>query len=457
MKELEPRIVTPPPGPKARAIIDEDRAHTSPSYIKEYPLVVDHGEGPWIYDVDGNRFLDFMAGIAVASTGHAHPAVVRAIREAAGKFLHICGTDFYYETFSKLCARLAAYLPEMGPKKVFLTNSGAEAIEGALKLVRYHTRRQYVFAFKGGFHGRTFGAISLNSSKVGQRAFFGPLVPGVIHLPYAYPYRCPNGRDAGECERACDCASVIEREWFVHHVDPREVAAIFIEPILGEGGYVMPPKKFLEDLRAVCDRHGILLVFDEVQTGIGRTGSMFAAEHFGVMPDVVVSAKGLGSGMPIGAIIAKERVMSWPRGSHGSTYGGNPVCCAAALATLDVVDGLLDHVRTTGEVLRAGLVRLSERHPVIGDVRGVGLMVGAEFVDPHTRQPLGAYVGDLEQLAFSKGLLLLSCGRSTIRFAPPLVISPREIDLGLRILDACLVELDRKHHTEKAPPLDEKI
>nr|WP_281180843.1 acetyl ornithine aminotransferase family protein [Chondromyces crocatus] len=437
---LFPEVQVAPPGPRAREIIALDRQYASPSYIKEYPLVVDRGEGPWVYDVDGNRFLDFMAGIAVASTGHAHPHVVSAIKSAAERFLHICGTDFYYDSFAQICARLASYLPAMGPKKVFLTNSGTEAVEGALKLARHHTRRQYVVAFKGGFHGRTYGAISLNSSKVAQRAFFGPLLPGILHIPYANPYRSEGGGD-----EASHPARLLEKEYFVNHVDPREVAAIFVEPILGEGGYVVPPVGFLEELRRICDEHGILLVFDEVQSGIGRTGKMFAAEHFGVMPDILLSAKGIASGMPLGAIVAKESVMSWPRGSHGSTYGGNPVCCAAALATLDVVEGLLDQVRETGDYLQAGLRALKARHPVIGDVRGVGLMVGAEFVKPGTLEPASAYVGELEQLAFQKGVLLLSCGKSTIRFAPPLVVGKHEVDVLLGVLEACLVELDARH------------
>jgi 4-aminobutyrate aminotransferase len=428
---LEPSILVPPPGPKARAIVERDRRFSSPSYIKEYPLVVDRGEGPWIYDVDGNRFLDFMAGIAVASTGHAHPHVVKAIQESAARFLHICGTDFYYEAFAALCERLAGTLPAMGPKKVFLTNSGTEAIDGALKLVRAHTRRPYVVAFKGAFHGRTYGAISLNASKVGQRAFFGPLVPGVLHVPYP-------------TAQAPDVAGLLEADVFKSQVDPREVAAIFIEPILGEGGYVVPPAASLEGLRRLCDAHGIVLVFDEVQSGVGRTGSMFAAEHFGVMPDVFCVAKGLGSGMPIGAIVARESVMTWPRGSHGSTYGGNPVCCAAALATLDVIEPRLPQIRETGGHMLAALRGLQERHPVLADVRGVGLMIGVEFLDPKTRAPASAYVGALEQLAFAKGLLLLSCGASTIRFAPPLVVGRHEVDVGLRILEACLNELDAR-------------
>jgi 4-aminobutyrate aminotransferase len=438
--QLYPEIKVPPPGPKALAVIETDKKYTSPSYIKEYPLVVERGEGPWVYDVDGNRYLDYMAGIAVNSTGHAHPRVVQAIQDAAAKFLHICGTDFYYDSFARLCERLAGYLPGMGPKKVFLSNSGTEAVEGALKLVRYHTRRQYVIAFKGGFHGRTYGAISLNSSKVGQRAFFGPMVPGVIHIPYA-----------------SDVTKALEGDLFLNHVDPREIAAVFVEPILGEGGYVVPPKTFLEDLRRICDQHGMVLVFDEVQSGIGRTGHMFAAEHFGVMPDVVCTAKGIASGMPIGAIIAREKVMTWPRGSHGSTYGGNPVCCAAALATLDVIEELMPQVRRVGAAMLDGVRALQKKHPVIADVRGVGLMIGAEFLHPKTGAPAAEYVGELEQLAFRKGLLLLSCGKSTIRFAPPLVITEHEVEVGLRLLDECLGELDLKHGVRAGAPLDEKL
>jgi 4-aminobutyrate aminotransferase len=427
---MEPHIRVAPPGPNAQRIIEKDRKYSSPSYIKEYPLVVERGEGPWVYDVDGNRFLDFMAGIAVASTGHAHPAVVRAIKEAADKFLHICGTDFYYAGFSDLCERLATYLPAMGPKRVFLTNSGTEAIEGALKLVRAHTRRPYVVAFKGAFHGRTYGAISLNSSKVGQRAFFGPLLPGVLHLPYP-------------TSRAPDLAASLETDWFRSHVDPREIAAFFIEPILGEGGYVVPPRESLLGLRELCDRHGIALVFDEVQSGIGRTGEMFAAEHFGVMPDVLCLAKGIASGMPLGAIVAREGFMTWPRGSHGSTYGGNPLCCAAGLATLDLIEPLLPQIRATGSHLRAQLRKLREAHPILADVRGVGLMIGAEFLLPD-HQPASEYVAALEQLAFRKGLLLLSCGRSTIRFAPPLVIGAAEVDVAMHIFEDCLLELDER-------------
>lgn len=430
-----------PPGPRARAIIERDGRVASPSYIKEYPLVVDRANGVWVHDVDGNSYLDFMAGIAVVSTGHAHPMVVQAIQKASEKFLHICSTDFYYESFVALCEKLASYIPEMGAKKVFLTNSGTEAIDGAIKLVRYHTKRNQIIAFKGAFHGRTMGAISLNSSKANQRAFFGPLVSGVLHVPFSYPYRCAYGKEKQSCEILCECATRLETDWFGQHLDPREVAAIFVEPIQGEGGYIFPAPNFLKDLRRICDEHGIVLVFDECQSGVGRTGSMFAAEYFGVVPDVFLVAKGLGSGMPIGAIVAKQSVMTWPRGSHGSTFGGNPVCSAAALATLEIVEGLLWQVQDNGRHLIRGLSVLQEKYSVIGDVRGAGLMVGAEFVEPETRRPKREFVARLLQLAFSKGLLLLSCGQSVIRFAPPLIISKPEIDVGLEILDECLKEL----------------
>jgi 4-aminobutyrate aminotransferase len=426
--ELTPQIKVKPPGPRAQAIIDRDARVSSPSYIKEYPLVVERGEGPWIYDVDGNRFLDFMAGIAVASTGHSHPKVVQAIKDSADKFLHICATDFYYESFAAACEKLASYVPQMGKKRVFLSNSGTEAVEGAIKLVRHHTKRNSIIAFKGAFHGRTLGAVSLTSSKVKQRAHFGPLLPGITHVDYPNPYRGIAAPD-------------FEGDLFLRHVDPTEIAAIFVEPILGEGGYLTPPDGFLKKLRQICDQHGIMLVFDEIQCGIGRTGQMFAAELFGVAPDILLSAKGIASGMPLGAIIAKESVMTWPRASHGSTYGGNPVCCAAALATLEVVEGLLPHVRECGETLLAGLRTLQTKYPRIGDVRGMGYMIGVEFIEPGSKRPATEWVGKLEQLAFTKGLLLLSCGQSTIRLAPPLIVGKHEISICLRILEECFKEL----------------
>jgi 4-aminobutyrate aminotransferase len=432
-----PRIVTPPPGPAARAIVAQDEAWTSPSYIKEYPLAIAGGSGAMAEDVDGNRYIDFMAGIAVTSTGYNHPAVVQAIRDAAGRFLHICGTDFYFDGFARLAERLGRSAPGPGRKRVFLSNSGTEAVEGAIKLARYHTRRPALIGFHGSFHGRTYGAMSLTSSKARQRSHFGPFLPEVYHVEYPNPYRA--GSDGAAAVRASlgSLAQLFERQ-----LDPEDVAAIFVEPVQGEGGYVIPPLGFLPALREICDRYGILLVADEVQSGVGRTGKMWACDWEQVEPDILITAKGLGSGMPIGAFIAKESVMTWPSGSHGSTFGGNPVSCAAALATLDIVEGLLPHVSAMGERALAGLQRLQQRYPVIGDVRGRGLMIGMEFVkDPATREPYPELVDRLTERAFRKGLLLLGAGKSVIRLAPPLVLDEYDVDTGLRVLEEALVEV----------------
>ena len=437
-----PRIVTPPPGPRARALIERDQQSASPSYIKEYPLVVARGLGTMIEDLDGNRYLDFMAGIAVAATGHAHPAVVAAIQEAATKFLHICGTDFYYETMTALCERLARVAPGPSRKRVFLTNSGTEAVEGAIKLARFATKRPAIIAFDGSFHGRTYGALSLTSSRVTQRGGFGPMLPEVYHVPYANRYRCAHCRALAAC--TLDCVQSIETELFTRRLAPSDVAAIVVEPIQGEGGYVVPPADFLPALRALCDRHGIMLVADEVQSGIGRTGRMFACDHAGIEPDILLAAKGLGSGMPIGAIIAREQVMTWGPGAHGSTFGGNPVCCAAALATLDLVEGgLLENARRMGEHLMQGAHALASKHETIGDVRGVGLMVGLELVTDRTsRTPAAALVHELVQRAFRRGVLLLGAGKSSLRLAPALVVDEYDIDTALRVIDEILRELE---------------
>jgi 4-aminobutyrate aminotransferase len=421
--------------------VDRDATWTSTSYIKEYPLVVARGQGAMIEDVDGNRYLDFMAGIAVASTGYGHPKVVAAIKDAADRFLHICGSDFYYEGMAALCERLAKLAPGTDKKRVFLTNSGTEAVEGAIKLARNSTGRAGLVAFKGAFHGRTYGAMSLTSSKARQHAGFGPLLPEVYHVPFGYCYRCEFGKQYPSCELFC--VSAIERDLFARQIDPADVAAIFVEPVQGEGGYVVPPADYLPALRALCDKYGILLVCDEIQCGIGRTGRMFASEHAGVEPDILLTAKGLGSGMPIGAIIARESIMHWKTGAHGSTFGGNPVCCAAALATLDIVEHeLIANARVMGTRLMAGVRRLADRYRTIGEVRGLGLMIGVEFVrDRDTREPATDLVNALVQQAFGKGLLLLGCGRSTLRLAPPLIVDAVDIDTGLAIIDECLAGL----------------
>ncbi len=436
-----PSIVIPPPGPKAQAVVRQDAQWTSTCYTKEYPLVVSRGSGVMVEDVDGNRYLDFMAGIAVSSTGYGHPKVVAAVKKAAERFLHICGSDFYYEGMAALCERLARLAPGSSKKRVFLTNSGTEATEAAIKLVRHATGRTAIIAFRGAFHGRTTGAVSLTSSKSRQHAGFGPLLPDVHHVPFAYRYRCAFCAREPACNRGC--IDVIERDLFARHLDPHDVAAVFVEPIQGEGGYIIPPPGYLADLRALCDRYGILLVADEVQSGIGRTGRMFACEHEGLEPDILLTAKGLGSGMPIGAMVAKESITSWEAGSHGSTFGGNPVCCAAALATLDLVEnGLMANAAQMGERLLAGACRLMTEHPLIGDVRGRGLMVGLEFVkNRDTREPAPEIVRSLIQQAFRRGLLLLGAGQSTLRLAPPLVIDEQDLDTALELIDSCLDEL----------------
>lgn len=428
-----PSIVVAPPGPKARAVIAKDKEFSSPSYIKEYPLVIAGGKGAMVEDADGNRFIDWMAGIAVSSTGYAHPAVVKAVQDAAAKFFHICGTDFYFQGFADLCERLAKSAPGGGKWRVFLSNSGTEAVEGAVKLARHHTHRTALISFHNAFHGRTYAGMSLSSSKVKYRKGFGPLLPEVYHLPFHNPYR----NTLEDCVKAA-------HELFESKVAPEEVAAVIVEPMQGEGGYAIPSKEFLKFWRTLCDEYGILLIFDEVQTGIGRTGKMWACEHLGVIPDVLLTAKGLGSGMPIGAILAKESVMTWPRGSHGSTYGGNPLACASALATLDLVESeLAANATKMGARLLTGLKKLQAKHDCIGDVRGIGLFIGVEFVtDRETKEPATELVAKLEQLAFAKGLLLLGCGKSVIRVAPPLVLNEYDVDKGLEIFDACLTELE---------------
>ena len=437
-----PLIRITPPGPRAKDIVARESLWATSAYIKEYPLVVARARGVVVEDVDGNRFLDFIGGIAVASTGHCHPQVVAAIKDAADRFLHICGSDFYYEVMGTLCARLATLAPGASKKRVFLTNSGTEAVEGAIKLARYHTRRPAIIAFQGAFHGRTYGALSLTSSKVKQRAGFGPFLPGVHHVPYAYCYRCDYGKTYPEC--GLFCVSTLENDLFARQVDPRDVAAVFVEPVLGEGGYVVPPPDYLRSLRELCDRHGILLVCDEVQCGIGRTGTLFASQDAGVEPDILLTAKGLGSGMPIGAIVARESVSTWERGSHGSTFGGNPVCCAAAIATLELVEPELVHnAARMGQRLLDGARRLGAAHDVIGDVRGKGLMIGLEFVrDRATREPAPTLVSAVVQSAFRKGLLLLGAGRSTLRLAPPLIVDDYDVDTALGIIENCIREAD---------------
>jgi 4-aminobutyrate aminotransferase len=433
-----PDIKTTLPGPKAKAIIDRDHQYTAPAYGRVYPLVVKEGRGMVVEDVDGNSFLDFMAGIAVCSTGHSHPRVVKAIEEQARKFLHICGSDYYYEPMADLAETLNRLAPGPGPKKVFFTNSGAEAIEAAFKLARHHTKRQHAIAFHGAFHGRTLGALSLTASRASHRAYFGPLIPGVHHLPYGFCHRCPYQLTYGSCD--IECVAVIEKLLFRHEVRPDEVAAIFVEPIQGEGGYVVPPPEYLPMLQDLCRKHGILLVVDEIQSGFGRTGKMFACQHWGIEPDIVCAAKGIASGMPLGAMIARAEISTWTRSSHGSTFGGNPVACAAALATIELLEeGLVENAAKIGAVLKEHLAALKGRHAVIGDVRGLGLMIGVEFVTSDGSRAPDAQLRDrVMRTCFEKGLLLLSCGESTLRFCPPLIVTAEQAKTAVAIFDAAL-------------------
>jgi 4-aminobutyrate aminotransferase len=396
-----------------------------------------------VEDVDGNHFLDCAAGIAVCATGHCHPRVVQAIQDQAAQLIHICASDFYDPVYIALAERLSALAPGLSPKRTFLSNSGAEAVEAAFKLARYHTGRPNVVTFFGAFHGRTMGAISLTASKSLYRDGFGPLVPGVTHVPYAYCYRCHYNLTFPECDLAC--VDAIEEIWFSRSIPPEQVAAIFVEPVQGEGGYIVPPPGWLQKLRALCDKYDILLVADEVQSGMGRTGKMFAVEHWDVAPDIVCLAKALGSGMPVSAMIAREGVMDWPPGAHGSTFGGNPVCCAAAQATLDVIEaeGLMENATRLGQKLQSELEDLTAESRLIGDVRGLGLMIGVELVkDKGTKARAKEATHQIVQGCFRRGLLLLPCGPNSIRFAPPLTITAAEVDTALAIFADVLNEVE---------------
>ena len=436
-----PRLVTPLPGPKASAVVARDHAVISPAYTRSYPFVMERALGLAAEDPDGNVFLDLNAGIAVCSTGHRHPHVLAAIRAQLDRFVHMSGTDFYYEPHVAVSERLAALAPWPGPSRVHFTNSGAESIEAAFKLARCRTGRQQIIACQGAFHGRTMGAVSLTASKVVQRQGFGPLVPGVTHIPYPQCYRCDEYDASAGQDRCCDRSlRELEEVVFRKLVPPEEVAAVFVEVVQGEGGYIVPPTSFLRGLRRLCDTHGMLLVCDEVQSGMGRTGKMFAVEHFGVEPDMIALAKGIASGLPLGALVTRADLMTWPPGAHASTFGGNPVACAAALATLDLLEGgLVEHAAKVGGYLQDRLRVLMDRHPSIGDVRGLGLMVGVELVrDRGTRDPDPARRDRVVREAFNRGLLLLGCGESTIRFSPPLVISRTQIDTALEIFDEAI-------------------
>jgi len=431
-------ITTELPGPKARSILERDSRVVSPAYPRDYPFVMSHGRGVEVWDVDGNRFLDFAAGIAVCGTGHSHPQVVEAVKDAADLFLHI-SSDYWHEGQVRLAERIDELSPMGEPVMSFFTQSGTESVEGALKLARQFTGRSRFIGFLGGFHGRTMGSLAFTSSKYTQQSGFFPTMPGVTHVPYPSSYRpLFTGDDQGRA-----VLDYIEQVLFAANVPPTEVAAILVEPILGEGGYIVPPDTFLPGLRALCDRHGILLIFDEVQCGIGRTGKIFACQHWGVAPDIMTLAKGLGSGLPIGLVVAKKPIMEkWTRGSHGNTYGGNPLCCAAALATIDLVEReYAANAAEVGGYFMDRLLELRTRHEVIGEVRGKGLMIGIELVtDRASRTPARELCDAVIHRAFNNGLILLSCGLSTVRFMPPLITTRHDVDEALSLLEPSLVE-----------------
>ena len=445
--QFGPKLVCPLPGPRAKAAVDADSRLISPSYTRSYPLVARRGLGVRVEDVDGNEFLDFAAGIAVNSTGHCHPEVVAAIQKQAAELIHISGTDFYNEPLTNLAARLSAIAPMPGPHRFFYGNSGAEAIECALKLARYHTGRQHIIAFLGAFHGRTMGALSLTASKPQQKRRFSPLVPGVTHIRYPYAYRGCTGGPQEEEAFSMGCARYIEEKLFKTILAPEEVAAVFVEPIQGEGGYVVAPDNFMRELRAVCDRHGILLVADEVQSGAGRTGKWWAIEHSGVEPDIVCMAKGIASGMPLGICMSRAEIMDWVPGSHASTFGGNPISIAAALATIDILEreGIANAARVGAKMLER-LNGWKKSHPLVGDVRGRGLMIGVELVkDKSTREPVNALRNRVETLAFERGLMILGCGETSIRLCPPLIVTEQEATVALDILEDALTQAEKEH------------
>ena len=439
-----PRLITALPGPKAKNIVERDAKFMSPSFTRDYPLVAKTGRGAMVEDVDGNVFLDFAAGIAVCSTGHCHPSVVGAIQKQAAELIHMSGTDFYYESLPYLAERLGKTVGGAEGKKVFFCNSGTEAIEGAIKLARYATKRDKMIAFYGCFHGRTMGSLSLTASKSTQRKNFGALLGGVEHIPYPYAYRCALGHGPETCGE--EILETLENQIFKRLFDPTEVAGIIIEPIQGEGGYVPAPKFFLQELQRICRQHGIMLICDEVQSGMGRTGKMWAHEYAGIEPDILCSAKGIASGMPLGAIIARSSVMNWKPGAHGTTFGGNPVCLAAAIATLDLLEGgLVANAKKIGDYIFAKTADWTKKFKIVGDVRGRGLMIGIEIVrDQRTKERAADLRNAIVDMAFHKGLLMLGAGENTLRLSPPLVIDEEQADFALRTLEECLREAEKK-------------
>jgi 4-aminobutyrate aminotransferase len=441
-KVESPKIVVTPPGPKARELLERDTNVLSRSVVRWYPLVAESGSGCIVRDVDGNEFVDFNSGLVVLAVGHSHPRVVKAIREQAEKLIHYSWTDFYYKPIIDLGEQLTKITPGSFLKKVFFSNSGAEAIEAAMKMSRWHTRKPLFLAYTGSFHGRTFGTMSLTGSKPVQRRHFFPLVSEVTHVPYPYCYRCPFGLKYPECD--IWCVDFIEKEVLMKYHPPEDTAAMFVEPIQGEGGYVVPPEDYFPRLKKILDKYDILLVDDEIQSGMGRTGKWFAIEHSGVTPDIIATAKALASGMPIGATIAKQEIMDWEGGSHANTFGGNPVACSAALTVIDIIkeDKLMENATRQGAYLMKRLKELQQKYPIIGDVRGRGLMIGVELVkDPETKEPAAQESVDVMTKCFKRGLAIITAGKCTMRFAPPLIITRETLDAGLEVFEGAIKEV----------------
>ena len=430
------------PGTKAKKLLERDHAVVSPSYPRAYPFAMDHGKGSEVWDIDGNRFIDFASGIAVCSTGHSHPKVVESVKSQVDKFIHI-SSDFYHPVWVDFSEKIASTAPFAEPAKVFLGNSGTEAVEAAIKLARSHTGRQQFIGFFGAFHGRTMGSLAFTSSKTQYRENFSPTMGGVTHVPYPDPYRPILVQSAGE-DYGEAVVRYIEEVVLARTVPPQETAAIMIEPILGEGGYVVPPAGFFPALRRLCDKHGILLIADEVQSGVGRTGKWWAIEHWGVEPDIVCFAKGIASGMPLGGILARASVMDWPMGAHGNTYGGNPVSCSAGLATLELIEGgFMKNAKEVGEYTLDALSEIMTRHPSIGQVRGKGLMLGIEFVkDRESKIPAPELRDRIVDKAFLNGLITLGSGKNSIRISPPLNISEDLVNEGLQMLEEAITSAE---------------
>jgi 4-aminobutyrate aminotransferase len=438
------QVKTKLPGPKSQPVLEMDKQYISPSYPRSYPMVVAKGEGMYLEDPDGNRFLDFIAGIATVTTGHCHPDVVKAIKRQAETLIHTCGTDFYYQQQAAVAKKLSDISPGAGEKRVFLTNSGTESVEAGLKLARWKTRRPLFLAFHNSFHGRSMGSLSLTCTKTVQRKGFFPLVPGVHHIPFAYCYRCAYGQKYGSCD--FECVKILEDVLFRGAVPPEEVAALITEPIQGEGGYVVPPPEFFKKIKDVLDKYEILFMVDEIQSGMGRTGKLFAIEHWGVVPDIVALAKGLASGMPLGACIAPHDMMDWPPGAHANTFGGNPISCVAALETIRLIEeGLMENAAKQGQRLLDGLLEIQKNHRLIDRVNGKGLMVGLEVVkDKGTKEHALQERTAIVTRAWQKGLICFGCGVSNIRFSPPLIADQEHIDTALEIFEEALSEVEKE-------------